>query len=199
MIDNVRPDPFLIADNAALDFMNSECFFGDGMIEWIGNGADLLSWMVKSDLITEDIRVASERQFSQKSLDDVAIKARSLRDWLRAFTAGSEKSDLKILTDILAKDNLYWTVTQGDDDHALVWRQERTYKKASDLLLPIAEVIGDFICNVDHTHTRNCEGPQCTLWFNDVTKNRKRRWCSMSVCGNRAKVAAHRERKRKLG
>ncbi|MEL6323421.1 MAG: CGNR zinc finger domain-containing protein, partial [Pseudomonadota bacterium] len=37
------------------------------------------------------------------------------------------------------------------------------------------------------------EGPTCTLYFHDVSKNHKRRWCSMDICGNRAKAAAHRK------
>ncbi|MES6429106.1 CGNR zinc finger domain-containing protein [Cutibacterium acnes] len=39
-----------------------------------------------------------------------------------------------------------------------------------------------------------CEGPACTLMFADHTRARARRWCSMAVCGNRAKQAAHRSR-----
>jgi len=39
-----------------------------------------------------------------------------------------------------------------------------------------------------------CEGPVCTLLFADHTRGRARRWCSMALCGNRAKQAAHRHR-----
>jgi predicted RNA-binding Zn ribbon-like protein len=31
-------------------------------------------------------------------------------------------------------------------------------------------------------------------YFYDVSKNQTRRWCSMDVCGNRAKVAAYYHR-----
>jgi predicted RNA-binding Zn ribbon-like protein len=35
----------------------------------------------------------------------------------------------------------------------------------------------------------------CQVYFGlDVTKNHQRRWCDMSVCGNRAKVRAYRAR-----
>ncbi|MEV5575344.1 CGNR zinc finger domain-containing protein [Spirillospora sp. NPDC052269] len=36
---------------------------------------------------------------------------------------------------------------------------------------------------------RKCANPDCVLWFYDLTKNGSRRWCSMDVCGNRAKTA----------
>jgi predicted RNA-binding Zn ribbon-like protein len=46
---------------------------------------------------------------------------------------------------------------------------------------------------------KGCEGPVCTLLFLDRTRARARRWCSMAVCGNRAKQAAHRTRTRRDG
>ena len=67
---------------------------------------------------------------------------------------------------------------------------------AQDLLLPIAEAMGDLLCNVDFASVRKCESPACTLWFRDVSKNHTRRWCSMAICGNRAKAAAHRAKVR---
>jgi predicted RNA-binding Zn ribbon-like protein len=42
---------------------------------------------------------------------------------------------------------------------------------------------------VPFTLVRKCEGTTCTLWFLDVSKAHARRWCSMAVCGNRAKAA----------
>ncbi|MFF2014095.1 CGNR zinc finger domain-containing protein [Streptomyces sp. NPDC058195] len=36
---------------------------------------------------------------------------------------------------------------------------------------------------------RHCANAACVLWFYDVSKNGSRRWCSMEVCGNRAKTA----------
>jgi predicted RNA-binding Zn ribbon-like protein len=39
-----------------------------------------------------------------------------------------------------------------------------------------------------------CRADDCRHAFLDTAKNRSRAWCSMQVCGNRAKVAAYRER-----
>jgi hypothetical protein len=44
--------------------------------------------------------------------------------------------------------------------------------------------------------TTACEAGNCSLWFLDVSKGHARRWCSMAICGNRAKAAAHRARAR---
>ena len=50
------------------------------------------------------------------------------------------------------------------------------------------------MCDEDFTNIRACEGHRCTLIFADHTRRRGRRWCSMAMCGNRAKQAAHRHR-----
>ncbi len=39
-----------------------------------------------------------------------------------------------------------------------------------------------------------CRADDCRFAFLDTAKNRSRAWCSMQSCGNRAKVAAYRER-----
>ncbi|WP_108260949.1 CGNR zinc finger domain-containing protein [Mangrovicoccus ximenensis] len=63
-----------------------------------------------------------------------------------------------------------------------------------DLVIRIAEAAARLVGEADFRHVRNCEGPSCTLYFLDVSKNHRRRWCSMEVCGNRAKAAAFRKR-----
>jgi predicted RNA-binding Zn ribbon-like protein len=73
---------------------------------------------------------------------------------------------------------------------------DRRWRSVDALLLPIARAIADVVSADDFTHVKACEGPTCTLHFVDRTRGRARRWCSMSVCGNRAKQAAHRERAR---
>ncbi len=61
-------------------------------------------------------------------------------------------------------------------------------------LSPIAESVADLLANGDFELIRRCEGGTCVLWFYDRTKAHRRRWCSPSACGNRAKVAAFRAR-----
>lgn len=55
------------------------------------------------------------------------------------------------------------------------WRAARAY---ADL---VAEARPGRVCK--------CANPACVLWFHDVSKNGRRRWCSMEGCGNRAKAA----------
>ena len=46
----------------------------------------------------------------------------------------------------------------------------------------------------DPTRLKQCPGEHCGWVFFDMTKNKSRRWCEMSVCGNRAKAKAHYRR-----
>ena len=66
------------------------------------------------------------------------------------------------------------------------------YLSVLDPLLRRARLVVD----QDFAQIKACEGRGCTLLFADHTRGHARRWCSMGVCGNRAKVLAHRNRKK---
>lgn len=207
MTDAERPAPFFIADDRALDFLNSVASPWGSEIEWLCDGGDLLAWLDHAGLAPAAVLQRCRKE--GKALDAVATEARELREWFRAFVgkhAGrplppAVLADLDPINRLLARDDTFGQIeaeSSGDDLHqsALRWRHERRWHSIDMLLLPIAEAMGDLMCQADFTHVRLCEGPTCTLWFHDISKNHTRRWCSMAVCGNRAKAAAHRAKKR---
>jgi predicted RNA-binding Zn ribbon-like protein len=55
-----------------------------------------------------------------------------------------------------------------------------------------------FVASFEGTfgHLKSCADENCRALFYDKSKNHSGRWCSMSTCGNRAKVRAWRERQR---
>jgi predicted RNA-binding Zn ribbon-like protein len=59
------------------------------------------------------------------------------------------------------------------------------------VLTPIARAIADLVVSGPSVEIRKCANPRCVLYFRDRSRTRRRRWCSMAVCGNRMKVAAH--------
>jgi predicted RNA-binding Zn ribbon-like protein len=61
-------------------------------------------------------------------------------------------------------------------------------------LAPIARAIADLVVSGRSVEIGKCANPRCVLYFRDRSRTRRRRWCSMSVCGNRMKVAAHLRR-----
>src|SRR5262249_55360434 len=83
---------------------------------------------------------------------------------------------------------------QFRDRDRLEVRIMRRWRSPDSLLLPIGEALAKFVCEEDFAAVKACEGHDCTLVFADHTRRRARRWCSMAMCGNRAKQAAHRHR-----
>lgn len=45
-------------------------------------------------------------------------------------------------------------------------------------------------------HLKRCADDTCGWVFRDVSRNNSRRWCTMRVCGNRAKARAYTARQR---
>jgi predicted RNA-binding Zn ribbon-like protein len=74
-------------------------------------------------------------------------------------------------------------------------RQQVAHGDAVAMLLgPVAQAAAELMVEGDFSLVRQCEHPDCVLWFYDRTKSHKRRWCSMAQCGNRHKAAQFRKR-----
>lgn len=52
-----------------------------------------------------------------------------------------------------------------------------------------------FVCEAEPARLKRCAADDCTLVFYDRGRNNTRRWCTMSLCGNRDKVARFRARR----
>jgi predicted RNA-binding Zn ribbon-like protein len=103
--------------------------------------------------------------------------------------------DLEPLNKLLGRDEIFSQISRRRDRFELC--AIRRWRSPESLLLPIAEAMAKFVCEEDFAAVKACEGSNCTLIFADHTRGRARRWCSMAVCGNRAKQAAHRNRLKK--
>ncbi|MDU0342347.1 CGNR zinc finger domain-containing protein [Bosea rubneri] len=63
---------------------------------------------------------------------------------------------------------------------------------------PAALIVLDlarFVCEAEPARLKRCAADDCTLVFYDRGRNNTRRWCTMSLCGNRDKVARFRARR----
>jgi predicted RNA-binding Zn ribbon-like protein len=212
-----HPPPIFIADSVGLDFLNSVAVPIDTEVEWIGSGEDLIAWLQAAELVPPDVIASLRKTAVPGEFDTVASQARKLREWFRGFVRAHKGKPLKPkaleelepLNRVLIRDEEFGQVGARDTSRkgkqkrssheeaplsGLVWNQQRRWRSPDALLLPIAKAMADLVCDDDFTHVRACEGTACTLLFIDRTRGRARRWCSMSVCGNRAKQAAHRER-----
>jgi predicted RNA-binding Zn ribbon-like protein len=55
-------------------------------------------------------------------------------------------------------------------------------------------IVHGAIADGSWSRLKACRDPTCEWAFYDYTKNRSGAWCTMEVCGNRAKARAYRER-----
>ena len=137
-------------------------------------------------------------------IDSVAAQARSLRTWCRDFVdarkgrplTGGDLEALGPLNRLLERDEGFKMIAASHDGDGLELTATRRWRTPESLLLPVGDALAKLVCEVDFRDVKACEGHACTLLFVDRTRGRARRWCSMAVCGNRAKQAAYRSRTR---
>jgi predicted RNA-binding Zn ribbon-like protein len=203
-----RPPPILIADSPGIDFLNSIATPVDSPVEWLATGDDLVDWLERMDLVPASALSSLRRGSLPGALDATAAQARELREWFRGFVfrhkgrhlKSEDLQELAPLNRVLERDEAYHQIVKADRKDnprtrsPFVWRSMRRWRSPESLLIPIARAMAELVCNEDFIHVKSCEGPTCTLLFLDRTHSRARRWCSMAVCGNRAKQAAHRSR-----
>jgi predicted RNA-binding Zn ribbon-like protein len=203
-----RPPAIFVADALGLDFLNSVATPVDTEIDWIDDGDGLLAWLEQAQLVPAETLETLRAQAMPNEFDNVAAQARSLREWFRGFVrqrkgrplASQDLRELEPLNRLLERDEGFGRIAahdhgQGHDRaSALEFRTLRRWRSPEALLLPVGEALAKFVCEDDFSHVKACEGPACTLMFADHTRGHARRWCSMAICGNRAKQAAHRSR-----
>src|SRR6204780_1853771 len=147
---------------------------------------------------------ALAEQATPGELDEVADQARVLREWFRGFVRKNmgrpltpkALRELGPLNSLLERDEAFSQISRHrhSDGAGLELRMMRRWRSPESLLLPIGEALAKLVCEEDFAGVKECEGHACTLVFAARSRGRARRWCSMAICGNRAKQAAHRNR-----
>lgn len=199
-----HPPAMFIADSLGLDFINSIATPVDTPVDWIADGDGLLRWLAQAKLVPSDVLDELGARATAGELDDVAGQARDLREWFRGFVrkhmgrplTPRALKELEPLNRLLESDQAFSRIVPHhyDEHDGFALERTRRWRSAESLLLPIGEAMARVVCEESFTDIKACEGPACTLMFADHTRARARRWCSMAICGNRAKQAAHRNR-----
>ena len=198
-----RPPAIFVGDSPGLDFLNSIATPVDTPIDWIDDGNGFLSWLGQAGLVPSDVLGEIGARALPGELDKIADQARSLREWFRGFASRHKGrpltvealAELEPLNRLLERDEAFARVAAGPAGQGLFELQAvRRWRTPTALLLPIGEALARLVCDEDFSHVKACEGAACTLVFADHTRGHARRWCSMALCGNRAKQAAHRDR-----
>lgn len=184
-------EPLLVGDHLALDFINTEHGLGGWHRELFDSDQDVVDWLRAVGVATDGLPATPPRGLLALAL--------ALRTEARALVEAAQArrpAEPTVLNEVLAR---------GWQAPALAWdasadafraRRRPAPGDAAGLLAPVADALQQLLTEVDLARVRRCEGDHCTLLFQDLTKSRRRRWCSMAACGNRMKVAAFRARHR---
>jgi predicted RNA-binding Zn ribbon-like protein len=189
---------FFLGGQPAIDFLNT--YYRAG-VETLASGRDLLSWMVGAGLIDEAESARVMRRLGARLLDETAAEARRVREWLREWLTrwrqapqADYSEELAALNRLMAREAPRSEVVATDEGLKMVSRWHLS--SADAILALIASQAATLITQESPDLLKSCAGPDCTLWFIDRTKAHRRVFCSPATCGNRAKVAAFRQRQR---
>jgi len=201
-IDLLHMKPLFLGSHPAMDFLNTRPRPRGEPVELVGDGSSYVAWLEEAGLLHATTASALKRRFGPTALDEAAAEAREFREWARDWIArwrvapGREYStELRRLNRLMARASGYpeMVVTKDKGFHVSErWRME----SADELIAVVAAQIASLLANEEPALVKSCAGPGCTLWFVDRTKAHGRLFCSATACGNRAKVAAFRERQR---
>jgi predicted RNA-binding Zn ribbon-like protein len=153
-------------------------------------------------LFLEAARVVSSERRTQllalpqsdpQAAEGLLLKARQLCASLRKiFTAMHRKQ--KIAREWAEAANEILRITEGHDELVCdngAWGIEFIAREGGLdwLLAAVARSAAELVAEGAGARLRLCANPHCGLFFYDKSRTRRRRWCSMAVCGNRSKVA----------
>jgi predicted RNA-binding Zn ribbon-like protein len=176
-----------LSDHPVLEFLNTTPMI-DGALQ------DLLQ--TDADVLTTLTRLGWHTKFTGTGLLATAKKLRDdLRSLIETRKAGNPLH-LKQLNRFLTQAKSHLELSRSKDG-TLATQRVWEHETPAQALAPLAESAADLLANGDFHLIRRCESDTCVLWFYDRTKSHRRRWCSMTSCGNRHKVAAFRKRQAK--
>lgn len=178
-----------VGDDLAINFINTRRMVEAQLTDTLQSDSEVKAWLRRLE-----VPVAKG---SLTFGDGVLLNgARELRDIALAAVQdrkSGKRPSLVALNRFLADAPSHAMLTTDDARNI---RVTRVYGKETveAFLAPVAEAVADLLADGDFELVRHCEGHECVMWFYDRTKGHRRRWCTSTGCGNRAKVAAFRAR-----
>nr|WP_240953471.1 CGNR zinc finger domain-containing protein [Sneathiella chinensis] len=190
---------YTVGGRTAIDFANSSRRFGkDG--EGLERLEELLTFLKSMGHLHEE-EASTYHMYQFQNPDRCAAVMADLRSIRSRFIAvlGQMSSGWPMdptfvgeLNEKLEGFRTYLSLTPAEGG------MELSTRLADDgpeqLMYPIIKDIAEFLASEDGSRVRQCASDHCELFFINNSRNGRRRWCSMSTCGNRAKVNAYLKR-----
>lgn len=203
-MSSTRSRFLLLGGRIAVDFANT-AHPTSGTEGTLDDWPGLVSFLEQAQVISAQRAAAllAMQRTDPQALELLLRKALRLRASLvQAFGAlvrqeSVEQACIRVINDLLR-------VTEGHDelvseDHAWKLRFVARERHPEWLLTAIARSAAEIISEGRAAPLRRCANPLCQFLFYDTSRTGRRRWCSMTRCGNRSKVAAFAKRKVRRG
>jgi len=179
----------MVGDHLAMDLLNTQARSHGEVIDYWNTADDVLRWLQRHAVVPQTSRAGVVPA-------GLLTHARTLREHARELIAKRKQekaADIgglnRYLHAYLSAPNL-----ERDSEGKFVLTRVARGDAMASLLGPVAEAVAQLLVEGDFALVKQCEHPDCVLWFYDRTKSHKRRWCSMAQCGNRHKASQFRKR-----
>ena len=188
--------PLLFGNRLFIDFTNSS-YCPDGMSDPLMSWNAFLHFSALSGAL-DATSADNLARYTGGETKHALAEALTLRDSLTGLcehvaknTAVPDQAIAKLNT-MLAYEDGGFRLGQANKSYSMTFTPSKG--SALQILTAIARSAADFLCNDQLSRLRACSNAHCPLYFYDTSKNGRRRWCSMDVCGNRSKAAGHYRR-----
>ena len=170
--------------------------------ELLASYADLVSWAEQAGAVSRGEAAQLRRRATRRRREALAAlrRALSLRETLFAvFSAAATgravpDDALSQLNRPLSEALSRQRVLPSARGYGWGWVED---ERALDRMLwPVLRSAADLLTSGDLERVRECASQSCAWLFLDRSRNGSRRWCDMSVCGNRAKARRHYQRRK---
>ena len=187
-----------VGNQLALDFLNTRPVIQGQPVEMLPDCGAMARWLAAAGLITLLQSARLKRLWSAPEYTPVIEELWKLRESLRRAVLKLEVGDspsegfLRDLNELLQEYPYVDRIVRGE--FGLERRKRFVPQLPKHVFAPLADAIGGLLTNSTKSRIRKCKN--CILHFYDTSKKGTRLWCSMSLCGNRSKVAAYARRRR---
>ena len=179
---NTKSTFLLVGNNLAMDFINTELASQEGSINLLAIEQDVHDW-------AEQVGIHLSKE--NNALDMAAIW--SLRTALRTLMV-NQMDQQTWSAEAMAELNIWLPLAPHQQqlrfaDGQLALQPLSEALTSEQLLGKIAQAGAELLTSPLSAQIKRCSNEKCILMFVDTSRSRKRRWCSMEYCGNRAKAA----------
>jgi predicted RNA-binding Zn ribbon-like protein len=179
-----------------LDFANTVGWHASNSpVESLNNYADLIEWSADRGVISGDAKDALLRKSEEKPAEarSVLEKAREVRESIYKMLSDTVHGHPVKITDLKGFNKaLTGTLSHSrltPYGRGLRWDWDSGSDKLDSVIWPVVRSAVDLMTSEAINRVGQCADEKGCGWlFWDSSRNRSRRWCDMSDCGNRAKV-----------